>query len=540
LRILLNMLYLCLDMIKPEDIDYSAQSFDSTLIKSIRLTNVLRSLSIAAESTDKMRDRIESLDKLLSLSNYGCKYCEKIKIEYRIANEILKVNFKNILSIDQWSILKTILTSSNHHKYEIAQKYVSINELDEEDICNFLLDKAVETIHFLVTKQRDGSVNESQVLMFNSLSNNQEFSKLIKLFRNPAVFGSKLLDKTKELLLGAQSSEDFLILTEILIRAHDCFAQSCSMEGISNVLQVSKECAHKLEKVGEFNIMLRLLTGIAHYNEMIYIMDILWNSHQFEMLFGKGMGKDNKLRLSVLDYLKRYHPNDHETYTMVTLNFTMFREIAKMLEEAAIQQLKILENKTIENTSEILTDLQSILQYFSDAAQSYIKEDCVRQSENCIRKARLIALQIHFLSSNRVIVNLNANAVTKFIISHSKFWEAYIVSEAYQRSPDLPQALFHQFIVNNNEKYLLDYKNHIGLSSIVIEEVANRFKMANESSKLHSQCATNMRKLLKYCKDVTVYYKLAQLLDFRDTVSEIMSRNYSSIINDLISLKKLN
>lgn len=48
-----------------------------------------------------------------------------------------------------------------------------------------------------------------------------------------------------------------------------------------------------------------------------------------------------------MDYLKRYHPNDHETYTMVTLNFTMHREIAKMLEEAAYQQLKVLETKVI-------------------------------------------------------------------------------------------------------------------------------------------------------------------------------------------------
>lgn len=48
-----------------------------------------------------------------------------------------------------------------------------------------------------------------------------------------------------------------------------------------------------------------------------------------------------------MNYLKRYHPNDHETYTMVTLNFTMHREIATMLEEAAYERLKILENKPL-------------------------------------------------------------------------------------------------------------------------------------------------------------------------------------------------
>jgi spatacsin len=59
--------------------------------------------------------------------------------------------------------------------------------------------------------------------------------------------------------------------------------------------------------------------------------------------------KEDKLRLALLDYLKRYHPNDHETYTMVTLNFTMHREIANMLQDAAYQQLKILEAKQIGN-----------------------------------------------------------------------------------------------------------------------------------------------------------------------------------------------
>ena len=136
--------------------------------------------------------------------------------------------------------------------------------------------------------------------------------------------------------------------------------------------------------------------------------------------------KEDKLRLALLDYLKRYHPNDHETYTMVTLNFTMHREIATMLEEAAYQQLKLLENKQLDNGSEmqsILIDLQSILQYFSDAAQSYMKEDCVKQAESCIKKARLIALQINFLSKNVIIVNLTNADVVKFITNHSKFWE---------------------------------------------------------------------------------------------------------------------
>lgn len=98
----------------------------------------------------------------------------------------------------------------------------------------------------------------------------------------------------------------------------------------------------------------------------------------------------------------------------------------------------------------------------------------MKHSEACVRKARLIALQIQFLSSNIVIINLNSLLVTKFISSHTKFWEALIVSEAYEKKSDLPLGLFNQFIVNNNEKYFIDFKAHAQLNSSVIEEVANR------------------------------------------------------------------
>ena len=121
-------------------------------------------------------------------------------------------------------------------------------------------------------------------------TNDEQFSSLIQIFdKSINLFGAKLLEKSRSLLNDAKTIDDYTIPTELLIRSHDCFLQSCSMEGISNVLQTSKLCATKLEKAGEFNIMIRLLTGIGHFSEMTYIMDYLWNNHQFEMLFGKGI-----------------------------------------------------------------------------------------------------------------------------------------------------------------------------------------------------------------------------------------------------------
>ena len=88
------------------------------------------------------------------------------------------------------------------------------------------------------------------------MNNSDEFSKLIRMFENQVnLFGSKLLEKSHEMLLVAKSAEDFAILVELLVKSHDCFIHSCSMDGISNILSESKLCADKLEKAGEFNLM---------------------------------------------------------------------------------------------------------------------------------------------------------------------------------------------------------------------------------------------------------------------------------------------
>lgn len=134
-------------------------------------------------------------------------------------------------------------------------------------------------------------VNSDKKLMFDP-TNDDEFSNLIKIFKpNSNQFGLRMYEESRRLLAHAKTTDDYIILTELLIRSHSFFSQSCSMEGISNVLQTSKMCATQLERAGEFNIMIRLLTGIGHFSEMTYIMDYLWNNHQFEMLFGKGIGK---------------------------------------------------------------------------------------------------------------------------------------------------------------------------------------------------------------------------------------------------------
>ncbi len=92
-------------------------------------------------------------------------------------------------------------------------------------------------------------------------------------------------------------------------------------------------------------LQIRLLTGVGRYAEMTYILNILKQSHQFELLFQRGIDKDERLKMAILDYLKRYHPEDMDTYRWAALHFTQYREIAQMLEAEADRQLKNLTGK---------------------------------------------------------------------------------------------------------------------------------------------------------------------------------------------------
>ena len=303
-RILLNMIYICLDMIKPEELDYSTQKFDTVSFKGIKLTNVLRSLSRPSDSNESVKDKIRYLDKLVGLCNYGSKYSKRIKLDYQLANEILKISYTKMLKENEWNLFKSVLYTNYSNKFEIAREFVASYDLNEKRLREFVLEELLLTFnaHYGIAAKNAGfnSGQSGKPLMFNPTSS-EEFSKLIKIFdKNLHLFGFKLLDKSRKLLVEAKNTNDFVIVIELLIKSHDCFVQSCAMDGISNVLQTSKLCATKLEKAGEFNIMIRLLTGIAHFSEMTYIMDFLWNNHQFEMLFGKGIEKVMNLKWLIL------------------------------------------------------------------------------------------------------------------------------------------------------------------------------------------------------------------------------------------------
>jgi len=154
-------------------------------------------------------------------------------------------------------------------------------------------------------------------------------------------------------LIESSSGDDFLVLTSsldsisirdmiiaayILVKSHECFTLSHDIQGVAVVLRRAKfMILNILAPRNQMELVTKLLTSIGRYREMNYVFDLFRDRNQFELLLSKGVEKTPELRIALFYYVKK----NPEFYALVTLNFSMFREIAESLEASATKRLNI-------------------------------------------------------------------------------------------------------------------------------------------------------------------------------------------------------
>lgn len=134
--------------------------------------------------------------------------------------------------------------------------------------------------------------------------------------------------------------KDLALIVELLIRAHDCFTADCNMEGISLILEKSKEVIGDLLAQQEWRQIVRLLTQVARYTEMSYVFELLLENDQFECLLNKNLKKDNVLKMALLTFFKKNWPENNEIYKIIALHFALFPEVAQLWEREALNIIK--------------------------------------------------------------------------------------------------------------------------------------------------------------------------------------------------------
>ncbi|XP_050955035.1 spatacsin [Labeo rohita] len=461
------------------------------------------------------------LKQLVDQCCNGKSYCKQVLSLYELSKE-LQCSYAEISSEEPEAVLKKVLLSQQSDRYKRAQAFIGVQGLQPDTVARLISTAVLEG---LLASSQEGESGER--LMYGPADGRETFLQLAKLCGDPNLVGTKLLDSIPTIPLSELSCT-----VEILILAHDCFSLTCNMEGIVRVLQVARHLSHTHLAHGDgYGLLVRLLTGIGRYNEMTYIFDLLHQNHRFEMLLRKKVESNVRLKTALLDYIKRCLPGDSEKHNMVALCFSMRREIGENHEAAARTQLKIIESQPWAITPDLKNALVKVLTLLKDAAESYSKDSCVRQAVKCVKLAKLVTLQLHFLNHGQEqrVINLPPAELHSTIVSLPRCYQVFVLAEAYDYSPDWAELLYQKVILRGEFSYLEEFKRHRALSAGLFEDVSK--KMSHHKAPASS--SQNLKKLLSHCEDVYTHYKLAYEHKFLDVANMLLQDSKTnSYLND--------
>ncbi|KAK5927338.1 hypothetical protein CgunFtcFv8_012503 [Champsocephalus gunnari] len=442
------------------------------------------------------------LQKLVDQCRHGNNVCRQVLSLYQLSKE-LQLSFRQIRSQDPGSVLQSLLQSEQPERFRKARAFIKAQSLSAESVSGLLASSLMGAL-------LDSSAElQPECQVFRPAEGRDSLLSLIKLCDDPNLVGEKLLQN-----LCCVPLRELSCIVELLIVAHDCFSLTCNMEGIVRVLQAARHLSHAhLAPREHYGLLVRLLTGIGRYNEMTYVFDLLHQNHRFEMLLRKKMdtdrGQSSSLKTALLDYLKRCLPADSEKHNMVALCFSMRREIGENHEMAARTQLKIIESQAWVVTPEL--------------KKSFSKDSCVRQATRCVRTAKLVALQLHFLKqdSDLQLVNLQPPELLSAVTVLPSCYQVLVVAEAYGYSPDWPHILFQKVILSGDFVYLDDFKRLRPLTSALFEDIFKKLDGAPCS-------VPNARRLLSHCEHVFSRYRLAYQQNLLDVSKALLQDTHSS------------
>ncbi|RUS71847.1 hypothetical protein EGW08_020394 [Elysia chlorotica] len=510
-----------------------------TRTRSISTSSIASNTSSLAEgsSTVDPQDTVSVMERLYTHCVKGRQVCLKIITCYKMA-QLLDTEYKEIVLSPEFDSLFQLLRINHPNKFLVARDFLASSGLSDDEVTGFLADSIVDVLKMFVKSNTDKDEEserslQGSELMFNPTDGMEVFSQFLTLCENASLLGDRILQAATALFStapGEMTPKVLTIQTELIIMAHECYTISSSMEGISHILRVSRVCCSSLAEAKEYGLIIRLLTGVGRYGEMMYIFHALQQHHQFELLLRKGMDKEDKLKIAILDYLKRYQPDDSEAYTMVALKFSMYRDIASMLEACGHRAMKHLKDKSLDQSKDTQDSLKKCLQYFQDAAESYVKDNSVRKAQHCVKLARLVSLQLQLLPSGITVIHLSRDQVAVFSNAHPRFIEAMVVVDAYERRQDWSDAVYNNVVVNNDVRYLQEMKLHVVITPTLVEDVVKKYKNANPKP---TAGLPAIRKLLTSCKDAQLQYRLAMDLGLTDIVTAMLKADTGSFLQDV-------
>lgn len=98
--------------------------------------------------------------------------------------------------------------------------------------------------------------------------------------------------------------------------------------------------------------------------------------------------------------------------------------------------------------------------------------------------------------------------------------QAQILSRAYPYEINWTEAIFNQYILLGNDRYLIDFCDRMPLTESMIEALVKNFQHQTNITKRMEQ---NISHLVEKVQTVTLRYKLASLLGLKRCIANLIN-----------------
>lgn len=265
----------------------------------------------------------------------GAELAYKIFMMYRISINI-EIPYHVVVSNSyHMKLLKDALEDDCSNKLEVVHDFIKVYKWSKDETADFVCEEFINAANLYIKSKTEN------FLMWE-LNVDTEFNAIIQLLQdNCSILGYKLYAYASALFKVQETAQmdfrmsDLTLITLLLIASHDCFTADCNMEGISTILKKCQSVIAHLLSLRSWKLIVKLLTGVGRYTEMSYVFQILRENDQFEFLLQKGSRKGNGLKIALLEYLKKYCPDNRELYKLVAIHFALFSEVAHIWEREA-------------------------------------------------------------------------------------------------------------------------------------------------------------------------------------------------------------
>jgi spatacsin len=132
-----------------------------------------------------------------------------------------------------------------------------------------------------------------------------------------------------------------LLQVELLILSHHFYMSSSCLDGVDVLVTFAANRVDSYILEGDFTCLARLITGVSNFHSLSFILSILIENGQLDLLLQKYSSTDTAtvtpasvrgFRIAVITSLKHFNPNDDEALSLVcippSLSFALIQFIS--------------------------------------------------------------------------------------------------------------------------------------------------------------------------------------------------------------------